>query len=438
MTQKRLLFFLLTLLFLGVGTYILVYFARGYSFSFSQRNFQPQGLLAVTSVPDGAQILVEGELKDATNTTLFLTPGEYELEVKKEGFTAWKKKVKIEKEVVTKVDAWLFPIVPNLQAMTFTGAQAPLLSPNESKIAYLVTNYGTEKNGIWVIGFSDLPFGLFREPKQITRSTPASRDFAKSTYRWSPDSNDLMVTFTTPQEQPASPPKKTKTKPTTVTYKEENFLLNSGTLTLPLKLVEMAKNPPVATVIKEQWAQEEKLKQEQKLLKLPPELVEILKTKVGETIFSPEETKILYRATDSASIPEKLIPPIPGRSTQPEEREIKPNQIYVYDIKEDRNYLIPNADKCSFGQDMNLTEIKAGKFPECVIRWFPNGRHLLFVEKDKISSIEHEGTNKIVIYTGPFQYPFVYPHPGGGSLIILTNLSNIPDSPFNLYTVSLH
>ncbi len=50
-----------------------------------------------------------------------------------------------------------------------------------------------------------------------------------------------------------------------------------------------------------------------------------------------------YTATASAQIPEKLIQPLPGSSTQTETRSLLPGNVYIYDIEEDRNFLVEEA-----------------------------------------------------------------------------------------------
>lgn len=425
MTQKRLLFFFLVLLLIGTATFFLINFAKGYRFNFSQKTFHPSGLLVATSLPDGAQIFIDGTLKSATNTTLSLTPDTYLVEIKKEGYTPWKKTFKIEKEVVTKTEAWLFPLMPNLQSLTFTGVANPLLSPDGTKIVYQVNENLPEKNGLWVLDLSDLPFGITKEARQIVRSFSKERDFAQATYRWSPDSRQILVTF---QNQPTR-----KKEP----IMKENFLLDTSAFTSPAQFEETAKNQPITSLIKTQWEKEEELKQNQKSAKIHPQLAQFFKNNTQQLFFSPDETKILYFATSSATLPENLITPLPGSSTQLQKRQLEPNQIYVYDIKEDRNFLIQTESNCYLYPQLDLSQIKGKDFPACTLRWFPNSRHLFLTTKEKIQIGEYEGVNWSTVYAGSYQFPFAYPYPGANKLLILTNLANLADSSPNLFAVSL-
>lgn len=398
MIGKRTLIFFTILLAIFGSTYLVIKLAKGYKPDFSQKTFRPTGLLVATSIPDGGQIFVDGKLKSATNTTISLSPDTYEVEIKKDGFNLWKKTLKIEKELVVKTEAYLFPQVPDLKALTFTGAANPTLSPDETRVVYSVSKAEIGKNGLWVQELSEFPFGISREPRQILQSAPGGRDFSKASFRWSTDSKQVLVTL-----------KSGKT--------EENFLIDPNILNSATELIDVTSNLPT---IRQQWEKEEKQKTDQRLTKLPPELLEILKSGSKDIVFSLDETKILYTATASAQIKDNLIPPIPAASTQKQERTLKIGQTYVYDIKEDRNFLIIET-----GQ----------KTEDLVLSWFPTSKHLIQVEKDKITIMEYDGTNRMVVYSGPYEFPFAFPFPSANKILILTALGK--DQPFNLYAVSL-
>jgi len=398
MIGKRTLIFLTILLAIFGSTIFVIKLAKGYKPDFSQKTFRATGLLVATSIPDGGQIFVDGKLKSATNTTISLSPDTYEVEIKKDGFNLWKKTLKIEKELVVKTEAYLFPQVPDLKALTFTGAANPTLSPDETKVVYSVSKAEIGKNGLWVQELSELPFGISHEPRQILQSAPGGRDFSKATFRWSQDSKQVLVTL-----------KSGKT--------EENFLIDPNTLNSATELIDVTSNLPI---IRQQWEKEEKQKRNQRLTKLPPELLEILKAGSKDIVFSLDETKILYTATASAQIKDNLIPQIPAASTQKQERTLKPGQTYIYDIKEDRNFLITETGQKTEG---------------LALSWFPTSKHLIQVEKEKITIMEYDGTNRTVVYFGPYEFPFAFPFPSGNKILILTALGK--DQPFNLYAVSL-
>jgi len=84
MFSKRLLITLISGSLLLAGTLIAIQFAKGYRFS-RQGILQGTGLLAANSFPNGAQVYVNGKLSTATDNTLNLDPGEYDVEIKKDG-----------------------------------------------------------------------------------------------------------------------------------------------------------------------------------------------------------------------------------------------------------------------------------------------------------------------------------------------------------------
>lgn len=382
--------------------------AQGYKPDFSAKTLRPTGLLVATSIPDGAQVFIDGKLKSATNTTLSLSPDEYEVEIKKDGYTSWKKTLQIKKELVTKTDAYLFSSFPDLRALTFTGAENPVLSPDGSRVAYAVSSPSASfsKQGLWVLDLTDRPLGLSREPRQIVANTP-NYDFSKAEIRWSPDSKQILATFKT-----------TTGKGKTAKTISENFLLDADRFNPQTALIDTT---PTLNLLLESWKKEEETRFQAQISKLPEKLLNIIQEKTAEIKFAPDETKIMYTATASATIPENLIPPPPSPSTQKEEREIKPGRIYVYDLKEDKNFFISEAP----------TKDQSPK----TISWFPTSKHIFIVQKDKISIIEYDGTNKVDVYTGPFVNSFAFPFPAGNRILILTSIGK--DTPPNLYAVSL-
>lgn len=370
---------------------VVIQLAKGYRPDFDTRSFKPTGLLSATSLPVGAQIWVDNQLKGATDNTVFLTPGEYDVEIKKDGFTSWQKHLKIEKELVTGANAWLFPLVPDLKALTFSGAANPVLSPDGSKVVYLVSSTNTLKNGLWVLDLTELPF-LTKEPRLILKTPVKGADYTKGTYSWSPDSKQILLTFKNGKYV-------------------DNYLLDPNSEILSSALVNIT---PTLPLIKKQWNNEQKERISQKLEKLPDELIEFFNSSTKDIVFSPDDKKIIYTATASAELKEGLVPEVPASSTQPQERNIKPNRTYIYDIKEDRNFFITDQ-----------------KSP----LWFPTSVHLYSVEKDKFMIEDYDGTNKVTAYSGPFDNLYAYPFPSGTKLLVLTSLGK--EIVSNLYSVSL-
>jgi hypothetical protein len=150
---------------------------------------------------------------------------------------------------------------------------------------------------------------------------------------------------------------------------------------------------------------------------------------------------VLYLATDSAELKEGLIPAVPASSTQKQERNLEAGGIYVYDLKEDRNFRVASkpveilTETPSYLQIADWWVIDDGA---ATIGWFPSSRHLVKVEAGgKISMIEYDGTNESVVYSGPLTENFAVPHPSGNSLILLTVLNPEASPVANLYSLNL-
>lgn len=422
MKRGRLIFFFSSLVGILVIAFLVIKLAQGYRPDISRRTLRPTGLLVATSIPDGAQLWLDGKLTSATNTTLNLSPDEYQVEIKKDGFSSWKKKLKIEKELVTKTDAYLFSTFPDLKALTFTGAASPSLSPDGQKVVFAVSGASAGKDGLWILDLADRPLGLSREPRQIIQSALKGRDFAKGEYQWSPDSKQILVTLSGSAKLTAKALPKGK---------EENFLLDSDRLNPATDLIDVTDN---LVGIKQRWQQEEKIRQDAQLSKLPPKLLEIIDSRVADIQFSPDETKILYTATASASIPQGIISPLLASSTQPESRNLEPGKVYVYDLKEDRNFVVMENGECKIENIIN-SQLSIRNLQGCTLRWFPTSKHIFLVQKDKISIIEYDGTNLVDVYSGPFENSFAFPFPAGNRLLVLTSIGK--DTPPNLYAISL-
>ena len=79
--RKIILGFIFILLLIG-----LIAVGRGYRFSTKDKSLSSTGILVASSFPDGSMILVNGELKGATNSNIIVKPGDYDIEIKKDGY----------------------------------------------------------------------------------------------------------------------------------------------------------------------------------------------------------------------------------------------------------------------------------------------------------------------------------------------------------------
>jgi hypothetical protein len=385
MAKVRVLAFFSTLVIVILGGIFTSFYARGYRFNvktFTTKGviqFVPNGILVVKSEPDGASVYINGEFKTATNATISLSPGIYDVEVKKDGFFSWYKRLTIEKEIVTNADVSLFRSVPSLSPKTFTGARNPVASRDGTKIAF------TDITGLWTLDTFNFPLGFTNEPKKITDG-----DLTNATYIFSPDGRQIMLTIS-----------------------NSIFIIDSGSFTSQSQRVNITGQESVTL---KNWATIKKAKETSLAKNLPPELADILNRKSSDFIFSPDENMVMYTASASAVLPNNLITQLPGASTQKQERDIRIGQKYVYDIKEDRNFWIGDVSQ--------------------TIRWMPSSKHLLFADIEQVIVMDYDGTNKQVVYSGSYTAPNAFPFSNATKLLILTNLG-AATSRANLYTLTV-
>jgi hypothetical protein len=158
---------------------------------------------------------------------------------------------------------------------------------------------------------------------------------------------------------------------------------------------------------------------------LPKKLRAVAAANFNILQWAADDTKILYEASQSASIPLIINPALIGTDSTPQVREIKKGEVYVYDLKEDRNYLILSS----------LPAPKTSK-QQLPLMWYPDSKHLVYVHDAKIDMMEYDAQNQTTVYAGPFVDTFVFPWPDATKLVILTNMGNPSITP-NLYTIGL-
>ncbi len=406
--RKQLLSSLLIFLFLVVATTLVILYGKGYrigNWQTGKPTISKTGLLVAKSIPDGAQVFINGNLTSATDDTIDLLPGEYTVKITKEGYFPWEKKVRIQKEVVTKADALLFPTAPRLENITSSGVRNPVLDPSGKKIAFTVASQSAKKNGIYVLDMNTTPILTLRSSaRQITNDV--NDVFSQATFAWSPDGEELLATII--NSETALP-----------TY---YLLRTSGFNDDPQNVTAILQ-----TVL-DDWESDKIEKAAARINALPKKQKALIQENFDIIGWSIDDSKILYTASSSAELPLIITPRHIGLDAMREERKLSENSVYVYDLKDDFNTKVLDA---------NDTGCKEAPQP-CVppIQWFPDSEHLILVNDNKIRILEEDGSNSTTIYAGPFVNGYVFPWPNSSKLVILTNFNNA-GVPANLYTIGL-
>lgn len=384
MAKIRVYMILLTILVVSSIGLIASYYARGYRFNIKTFSFTPNGILVIKSEPDGASVIINGELKTATNATISLPPGSYDIQVKKEGYITWSKRIQIEKEIVTQATVSLFKNAPSLVPITFSGAIKPVASKDGNKIAF------SDNEGLYTTETYSLPIGFSNTPTKITDG-----DMTNASYFFSPNSKQILLNIS-----------------------NGVYILNSGSYTPQSQRVNIL---PKKDEILKDWDAEDLTKNKSLLSILPQIMQDLLSLENTKFLFSPDETMIMYTPIKNMDIPNYLIPQLPGSSTQKQDRDIKVGKTYVYDIKEDRNFLISEDSIDSSSH---------------AFYWMPDSRHILNPITGKVVVMDYDGTNKQNVYSGSYISPFAFPYRNTTKLLILTNLGSIDQTP-NLYELTI-
>lgn len=447
----------LSLLIIIASTYLAIQIGKGYRPT--RQGLIGTGLLAANSFPSGAEVYIDNKLVTATDTTINLPPGDYRVDIRRDGYLPWSKNLTIQAELVTQTNAQLFRSIPTLSPLTLSGVSNVYPSPDGQKIAYTVTDASTPaRNGLYVLDLNSTS-QLFanREPRQIARN-PRNFDLSKAHFLWSPSSTQVLVHYD-PGDSLAT----------------NNFLLDIN------RLNDIDTAPDVTarlSLILSDWEEEIVNRETKQFSLLPPEIQHIATSSATNVYFSPNEEKVMYTATEYTSLPDQITTPLPASNTQPQSRDLEPNNIYVYDLKEDRNFRIdityePITPQKTFlllndyQQSTSSADINSitptiqlpiqfdhlqsdNNIPETIqrfnthysayhttpLQWFPTSNHLLIIQADSIDIVEYDNTNRHPLYSGPFGSDFVYPWPNGTRLVITTNL-NSPHLPTNLYAVEI-
>jgi len=445
--NTRVLYTLLSALVIIVGSILVIRFAEGYRFSSQKRTVQGEGLLAANSFPSGGEIYIDGKLVGVTDdNAIYLNPGQYTVEIRKDGYTPWQKVIRIEKELVTQTNAQLFRRVTGLTPLTFAGVRNISPSPDGQKLLFYTASASAQtKNGLYLLDLSSNFLSANHDPQQISEESPGF-DLSKANFVWSPENNEVILSTIGHDVLLDLSKKNNITALPDISFKKKQLL--------------------------SEWESVLYLKERQYLARFPDKVLKVATSSAQNVYLSPDKKKIMYTATARGTLPTNLIPSLLSSNSQTEHRSVLPGMTYVYDREEDKNFLISlerkdlpalsPTNKILLASDLfnkfaatyssspsAFQRLQASSSAEITnnfksyysslystgIQWFPDSKHLLYSDQNKIYIVEYDNTNNTVVYDGPFTDSFVYPWPDGSRLLILTSFS--ANSPMNLYAIEL-
>lgn len=393
--KKSLFMMLFVSVFVVLGTFAIVFFAKGYKITTKGKiSFLATGIISATSKPKAASVYIDDKLITATDDTLSLTPGNYQIKIVKDGYLPWQKDIEIKKEVVYQTNTQLFRSSPDLKAITTTGAINPTLSPNGNLVIFSVASASASKdNGLYLLRLSDTAVSLFKNPIEQLSPNYQNIDWSDFLFTFSPNSKQVIAKNT---------------------IKNINYLINLTT-TINLKnLYDVTARLPI---IQQEWKLQEEEIIKAKLEALPLELHPFISTESAKnTLLNNDETKVLYLAQSNGSLKADIITPPPAQSTQAQVRDINKDNFYVYDLEDDTNYLIGSKELLN-------------------ISWIPNSNNLIYVENQEIKTVEYDNTNKQTLFAGIFNKNNVFTWLDGSKIITLIAPYN--NAQENLYSISI-
>lgn len=288
--SRKFIITIVTLLVIAAGAGTAIFFAKGYTFSTTEKRIVGTGIITITSEPDAASVFVDGHLTTATNATISSLPAKtYSIKVNKEGFIPWERSVVVKEGLVTDLKITLFPAIPTIYPLTFTGVSSSTLSPDGSRLAYVVS--GGKKPGVWVWTMAKnqpISFARSSEPHQIASNT--TTDFSKATLKFSPDSKQVLATVG-----------------------NSNYLLNSDNLVSDPRDITA-----ILTATMKGWEDDQLAKDISRIETLKDTSLRKIASDSATLKFSPDETKFIAKKDVNS-------------------------ELKVYNLEDGKDYILPAA-----------------------------------------------------------------------------------------------
>ena len=403
LAKHRVTFSIAALILILLLAIAAIFWARGFKPNLQKGKIERTGLVVATSIPTGAQGYLDDRLTSATNTNIaFLDPKTYKVRIQKDGYSSWEKEIEIKADLATEIKALLLPQAPEIKPLTTTGAFNPSLSPDGTKILY---GQAGERGGLYSLSMSErtLPF---RQNLRLIAKNQAGFDFAKSKFIWGPDSREAIARFENEKGEAVA-----------------NLLIDAEKTEQDLRDITGSLNATLSS-----WQEQLDARAQTLALSVPPNIKEA----TAEAKSDLAEAKTVDSQKLSVNRKLKTVNQLnyfpAGLVFSPDEERVlfldKDKKYRIYDLKLKKDFTLPEfADLIS-------------------LSWYPDSAHLVIAQNPEpveglISIIEADGTNKMTIFSGKFENGFVFAHPTGDRLIILTALTQSEGNPANLYSINL-
>jgi hypothetical protein len=426
---------------------IVIVYSRGYRINFLDDNNKivSNGLVAVTSSPKSAKFFINGKLSGLTDTTVYLESGEYTFLIAKDGYLPWQKKLTVHGEIVHGIDATLYPVNPSLNPLTNIGVEKSIKFGAGSHKSLILTSLSDESSntdrlnngqnntsedlstgGIYVFDPNAGAVTLFSSLNKVAEysAMPIFSNPDMTFALFSPQYDQAMLIGVEDgigaNEWINKIYDRTELSPNYELPDSFSFIYLislDGNGQTPLDITSSAES------ILEAWRNKKHQDLNDLLASYQKEIDTFMTNNTLIIDVAKDKNKIIYIATRSATLKRVLKKPLIGSNQTPEIREVVPNNIYVYDIKEDVNYLLD-------------IESSDGKIDLSEIFFHPNSKNIIFRDVKSIMLSDYDGLNIQKIYTGPSNENFLAVS-NDGKLIIHTSLNQNDLQPGDLFAIGI-
>ena len=394
--SRRFLITLLTVVAIGIIGAIAIMITKGYRISPQTGIITGTGILSVNSEPDQASVYLDDHLTTATNANInALVPKTYDVRIVKEGYITWEKKIEVKEGLVSEVKATLFRTIPTVYPITYTGAQMSLISPDNFKMIYVVPvsdpndPITLKKGGVWVWETAERQFNIRRgnEPRQIALSN--GTDWTKASFRWSPDSTQVLATF--PDRQ---------------------LLLETDRLNDPPKDVTLQLAATISA-----WDEQEKTRNTTRLNSIKDVELRKVASSSAYLNWSPDETRILYSQDGK-------------------------DNFKVADLTSRKTYDLPKVNYYSWLPDgLHLVLVESDEPAKTPIptpaKTVSQSITQSSLPNSRISIVEFDGFNRSEIYIGTLDPKSIFVWPDSSRLIVVSSFPTSNASKPNLFGINL-
>lgn len=352
--SRRFVITIITILVIAAAAAVAIFLAKGYTVSPTEKRIVGTGIINVTSEPDAASVFIDGHLTTATNATVSsLAPKKYSVKVVKEGFIPWEREVEVKEGLVTPLKITLFPAIPTIYPLTFTGVANPVLSLDGSKLALIVT--GGKKPGIWVWTMSrnqPIAFARSAEPHQIAAN--GAVDYSKAVLRWSADSKQVLATVA-----------------------KNNYLLNDDSLNTEPRDITAILDSTLKG-----WDDDTKAKDAAKVEAIKDLNYRQTASSSGYLKWAPDETKFMARKEAIADKEQgKAIQGIKVYDTENlKDYSLPPARLHLW-LPDSRHIIMVEENQISVVDfdGTNKAVIYAGKFEDSFVFPWPDSSRLVII-----------------------------------------------------------